>query len=69
MPSIALKVLTLHFSSFDNDFQIQDIPVQREQLRLKLCYGSKKVTTFNADLSQKQVSYAFKSFFKEMKNL
>ncbi|CAJ0943976.1 unnamed protein product, partial [Mesorhabditis belari] len=39
VPSIALK----------------DIPVQREQLRLKLCYGNKKVTTFNADLSQKQV--------------
>ncbi|KJH53574.1 hypothetical protein DICVIV_00319 [Dictyocaulus viviparus] len=40
VPSIALK----------------DIPVQREQLRLKLIYGNKKVTTFNADLSQKQVT-------------
>ncbi|VDL86455.1 unnamed protein product, partial [Nippostrongylus brasiliensis] len=40
VPSIALK----------------DIPVQREQLRLKLSYGNKKVTTFNADLSQKQVT-------------
>ena len=27
---------------------LKDIPVQREQLRLKLSYGSKKVTTFNA---------------------
>lgn len=35
---------------------LKDIPVQREQLRLKLCYGNKKVTTFNADLSQKQVT-------------
>ncbi|VDM59654.1 unnamed protein product [Angiostrongylus costaricensis] len=40
VPSIALK----------------DIPVQRDQLRLKLVYGNKKVTTFNADLSQKQVT-------------
>lgn len=36
---------------------LKEIPVQREQLRLKLSYGSKKVTTFNAhaDLSTKEV--------------
>uniref|UniRef100_A0A0M3HR55 SHR-BD domain-containing protein n=1 Tax=Ascaris lumbricoides TaxID=6252 RepID=A0A0M3HR55_ASCLU len=42
IPSIALK----------------DIPLQREQLRLKLSYGGKKVTTFNADLTTKQVTKA-----------
>lgn len=40
IPSIALK----------------EIPVQREQLRLKLAYGGKKITTFNADLADKQVT-------------
>jgi hypothetical protein len=39
IPSIALK----------------EIPVQREQLRLKLSYGGKKISTFNADLWDKQV--------------
>lgn len=29
---------------------LREIPVQREQLRLKLSYGNKKITTFNADL-------------------
>ncbi|KAI6233015.1 hypothetical protein M3Y99_00962400 [Aphelenchoides fujianensis] len=35
---------------------LKDIPVQREQLRLKLSYGGKKITTFNADLADKQVT-------------
>lgn len=35
---------------------LKEIPVQREQLRLKLSYGNKKVTTFNADLFDKQVT-------------
>uniref|UniRef100_A0A914YAQ1 Uncharacterized protein n=1 Tax=Panagrolaimus superbus TaxID=310955 RepID=A0A914YAQ1_9BILA len=35
---------------------LKEIPVQREQLRLKLLYGSKKITTFNADLWDKQVT-------------
>ena len=52
VPSIALK----------------DIPVQREQLRLKLCYGTKKVTTFNADLSQKQVSLLFNEICNSGRN-
>lgn len=34
---------------------LKDIPVQREQLKMKLSYGSKKVTTFNADLVAKEV--------------
>lgn len=35
---------------------LREIPIQREQLRLKLFYGSRKVTSFNADLTTKQVS-------------
>uniref|UniRef100_A0A1I7SDS2 AAA domain-containing protein n=1 Tax=Bursaphelenchus xylophilus TaxID=6326 RepID=A0A1I7SDS2_BURXY len=35
---------------------LKEIPVQREQLRLKLSYGGKKITTFNADLADKQVT-------------
>uniref|UniRef100_A0A914CXE1 Uncharacterized protein n=1 Tax=Acrobeloides nanus TaxID=290746 RepID=A0A914CXE1_9BILA len=35
---------------------LKEIPVQREQLRLKLSYGNKKITTFNADLFDKQVT-------------
>ncbi|MFH4977130.1 hypothetical protein AB6A40_003839 [Gnathostoma spinigerum] len=35
---------------------LKEIPLQRDQLRLKLSYGTKKVTTFNADLSTKQVT-------------
>lgn len=34
---------------------LREIPLQREQLRLKLSFGHKKVTTFNADLTTKQV--------------
>ncbi|KAI6178251.1 hypothetical protein M3Y98_00480500 [Aphelenchoides besseyi] len=33
---------------------LKEIPVQREQLRLKLSYGGKKITTFNADLADKE---------------
>ena len=36
---------------------LKEIPVQREQLRLKLSYGNKKITTFNADLFDKQVIF------------
>ncbi|VDK49775.1 unnamed protein product [Gongylonema pulchrum] len=35
---------------------LREIPLQREQLRLKLFYGNKKITTFNADLISKQVT-------------
>jgi hypothetical protein len=35
---------------------LKEIPVQREQLRLKLSYGGKKITSFNADLLDKQVT-------------
>ncbi|KAI6202965.1 hypothetical protein M3Y94_00502000 [Aphelenchoides besseyi] len=35
---------------------LKEIPVQREQLRLKLSYGGKKITTFNADLADKEVT-------------
>lgn len=35
---------------------LKEIPVQRDQLKLKLSYGSKKVTTFNADLSNKDAT-------------
>uniref|UniRef100_A0A0R3S2L9 VWFD domain-containing protein n=1 Tax=Elaeophora elaphi TaxID=1147741 RepID=A0A0R3S2L9_9BILA len=35
---------------------LREIPLQREQVRLKLLYGNKKVTTFNADLTSKQVT-------------
>lgn len=35
---------------------LKEIPVHREQLKLKLSYGSKKVTTFNADLANKDTT-------------
>lgn len=38
---------------------LKDIPLQREQLRLKLSYGNKKITTFNADLWDKQVFFKY----------
>lgn len=51
---------------------LKDIPVQREQLKMKLSYGSKKVTTFNADLNTKEVrkrtSAEHKSHFQVTKN-
>lgn len=43
---------------------LKEIPVQREQLRLKLSYGSKKITTFNADLWDKQVGMELLFAFK-----
>lgn len=41
---------------------LKEIPLQREQLRLKLSYGNKKITTFNADLWDKQVNFFFLIF-------
>lgn len=34
---------------------LREIPLQREQVRLKLLYGNKRVTTFNAVITSKQV--------------
>lgn len=34
---------------------LKEIPIHRSQLRLKLYYGTKKITTFNADLSNRHV--------------
>uniref|UniRef100_A0A0N4ZFU5 SH3 domain-containing protein n=1 Tax=Parastrongyloides trichosuri TaxID=131310 RepID=A0A0N4ZFU5_PARTI len=35
---------------------LKEIPIHRAQLRLKLHYGNKKITTFNADLSNRHVT-------------
>uniref|UniRef100_A0A0K0FY40 ApaG domain-containing protein n=1 Tax=Strongyloides venezuelensis TaxID=75913 RepID=A0A0K0FY40_STRVS len=35
---------------------LKEIPIHRAQLRLKLYYGTKKITTFNADLSNRHVT-------------